>query len=602
MAEKIELNPVEQDLTDGIVTQPIVGFPSWTNYFCAAEDTGTWFTEEEDDYAYNAVTIYDKHGNIRGDVRMMYEYLYTKWLDENKPDELWADPPYHHKWWISSVRYDVRGTYHGMPQFYWQHGWIPLEWGSRMHYAKQPDHTILGGFGCSKTTHVGMSAFAWCCSQPRFRFVCAAGFLSNAKPMFEEIRNAIEDTRAERFIARSRGGELRMTESPFPIIRFKNGSQMVFLGADKDIRKVRSESGDWYCVEQSESHSDLGQVTLELGTRTRGRVRGRRRLGRLTFVANSGEAPELWERFDNSETDQTTYFSYNLTSFDNPHLNMDDINRLRRACGDDDDMIDQYMRGLKPVGKFRDFPKEVVSQCESRDLDEQMLAYIEDREVIRDAHLRSVRGVGPVLWSLPKRKDRDYAVYGDPGTKDPPSRGAGVVIVLDETGWPEHPAQLVHFQWTTGGNRIGPWIDDFEWAVTKFDAQARAYYDSTGDQKNIDELSFQDRSLIVEGINMSGIKHGMKLKLLRIMERNMIYWAKGLSPIRQQLARYDEREDKGHSRLPQDIVMTLFLAANELAKRMIDTGETKGTGTVRKMVRGPGGIRRKRTVRSRARR
>jgi len=345
MRQSVELSPVEQDMLEGVVTKPLAGFPTFTNYFCQAEDTGTWFTEDEDDYVYNATTRYAPDGKERGGIITQYEYLYQKWKESDKPGELWADPPHHLKWWASSVMYNIQ-MHSGMPQFHWRHGWIPLEWGARMHYAIQPDHTILGGFGCSKTTHVGMSAFAWCCAQPRFRFVCVAAFLSNAKPMFEEVRNAIEETRAEEFIERSRGGDLRMTESPFPVIRFKNGSQMVFLGADKDIRKVRSESGDWYCVEQSESHSDLGQVTLELGTRTRGRVRGRKRLGRLTFVANSGEAPELWKRFDNAENTPETFFSYNLTSFDNPHLSDADINRLRRSCADDDDTIDQYMRCL----------------------------------------------------------------------------------------------------------------------------------------------------------------------------------------------------------------------------------------------------------------
>jgi len=82
----------------------------------------------------------------------------------------------------------------------------------------------------------------------------------------------------------------------------------------------------------------------------------------------------------------------------------------------------------------------------------------------------------------------------------------------------------------------------------------------------------------------------------------MIYWAKGLSPIRQQLARYDEAVDKGHSKLAQDIVMTMFLAASELAKRMPKAGEQPPPGAVKRMVRGPGGIRRNRTVRKRARR
>jgi hypothetical protein len=509
-----------------------------------------------------------------------------------------ASPPAFASYYAEKIVYEVvlEG---GSPQFFWKHGWIPLRWGAEMHYAKQPEHTILGGFGCSKTTHVGVSGFVFCATVPRFRFVCAAGFLSNARPMFAEIKNIIEETPAEKFIKRNRSNELRITESPYPSIRFQNGSEMVFLGADKDLQKVRSESGDWYVVEQSESHSDLGRVTLELGTRGRGRVRGRKRLGRMTFIANSGEAPELWRRFDAADEQPDIYLSINMSSYENAWLSEVDIEKLERACGGDEDNIDQYMRGLKPIGKFKDFPKEVVEKCEDQSLDRIMA---ESKLEGLDASERLAKGTGHVYWSLPPVDGRDYAVYGDPGTKNPPDRGAGTVIVLDETNFPKKPADVVHFDWVAGNGRIGPWLDHFEAAIMRYNAQGRSYYDATGDQKNIDELSFEDRGLIVKGISMSGVKYGMKLKLLRLMERGLIRWAKLIVPIRIQFSRYDETVDKATSRLPQDIVMTFFLAGNELSRRIVDSPKTTQKNALRDAVRGRGSYRKKRDPRIRTRR
>jgi len=583
----LDLTPEEQHLIEGAINKPLVGFPAFTNYFCQAQDTGSWFSGTDDHYFLDNLTSY------RGAKITMYEYLLEEWKDQQQPSEFWAQPPYHSKYWLSKIRYDVEFV-EGLPAFHWAHGWIPLEWGAQMHYASQTEHCVLGGFGAAKTAQVGMSAFTWAVAVPRFRFVCVAAFLSNAKPMFQEICNAVLDTKAEQFIAKNRNGDLQVKEYPFPTITMKNGSRMVWIGADKDIQKVRSESGDWYCVEQSESHSDLGRVTLELGSRARGTVRGRRRLGRFTFVANSGEAPELWERFALAEEKPETYWSYNLTTYDNPHLSRKDVEMLERACGDDPDQINQYMRGLKPVGTFKDFPKSAIERCENTDLDSVMQARLRESPV--QVEFRNVPGIGPVKWGLPYQEGHDYAVYGDPGTKNPPARGAGVTLVLDETHFPQKPATLVYFAWVPGDNQIGPWIDDFEHAIQTYRANGRAYYDATGDQKMIDELTFQDRNLLVMGVGMAGQKHGMRLKLLRLMERGLIQWPKGISGIRMQFAKYDAQVDKESTHLPQDIVMAFHIAAQMLGMSLSDAPDIPKSIASRKMIRTQGGIRRHRTI------
>lgn len=592
---KVELTPEEEKVIEDAKAEPLWGYPRFCDYFFSGDDTGTWFTEEEDDYMYDTLTRYTGGGVT------MYEYLYKKWARENHPSSMWADPPFWAKgWFLDAVRYEVPRVEHGMPQFFWKHGWIPLEWGTIMHYAKQPNHVVLGGFGCSKTTHVGVSGFVHCATIPRYKFACVAAFLSQARPMYDALVSIFEDTRAIKLIQRGRNGEPQYTTSPTPRIRFHNKSEMIFMGADKDLSKIRSYEGDWVVVEQAESHSSLAEINRELGSRRRGRVRGRRRMGRMTHVANSGDAPELWQMFDDAKENPQRWFAFAMSSYQNPHLNEDDIKNLEDACGNDEEEIKQYMLGQKPSGRYKDFPQDTVLGCESESLRDLMRSLVEKGE--DDFRELELPGIGHVEWSLPARGGRDYAVYGDPGTRNPPHRGAGVVLVLDETNFPKRPAELVHFKWTVGDGHIGPWLDDFEDAVKKYGANGRAYYDSTGDQKNLDELSFADRNLLVEGISMAGIKHGMRLKLLRIMERQLIQWSKSISPIRQQFSKYDEQVDKATSKLPQDIVMTFYLAGEQLSGRMVSAPGATGKGAQRKMVRGRGGIRRNRKITKRARR
>lgn len=573
----VDFTEQEEDIIESMRRNPFWGLAYFTDYFMRGDDTGSWITEDEDDFMLDAKDRYS------GGKVTMYQYLYDEWNRQGRPGVLTALPPMFVSYYLQSIRYQVEMD-GGSPQFFWKHGWIPLEWGAMQHYAKQKEHTILGGFGCSKTSHVGMSGFVYCATVPRFRFVCVAAYLSNAKPMFQEVKNVVEDTPAMKFVGKSRNGEYLWSESPYPRIRFYNGSEMVFVGADKDIQKVRSESGDWYVLEQSESHSDLEAVMLELGTRGRGRVRGRKRLGRLTFVANSGESPQLWERFDKADDEESTYWSINLSSYMNSWLSEEDIQKLERSCGGDADTIDQYMRGLKPVGRFKSFPKDVVERAQDDSLDILMKSLVEDYE--SGARERVEKPIGHILWSLPYRKNRDYAVYGDPGTNNPPSRGAGVVLVFDETDFPNRAATLAHFHWVGGNGKIGPWIDAFDSAINRYNAHGRAYYEGTGDQKMLDELAFEDRLLVAQRVNMTGIKYGYFLKTLRLMERGMIRWPKNVSPIRVQMSKYDIDKDKATATLPQDIVMTIIIAGGELSRRFIPEVKAEKRGAARRAIRG----------------
>ena len=61
--------------------------------------------------------------------------------------------------------------------------------------------------------------------------------------------------------------------------------------------------GDWVIIDQGEDVEGLDETIRNLGSRLRGRrPDGSERLGRLTVLANAGDNPELWDRYDQAET------------------------------------------------------------------------------------------------------------------------------------------------------------------------------------------------------------------------------------------------------------------------------------------------------------
>jgi len=82
-----------------------------------------------------------------------------------------------------------------------------------------------------------------------------------------------------------------MVEKPYPKILFYNGSTIEFMSADEQGQKILSWSGDMAVIDEAGKLSELGvdldELLVNLGSRLRGQVGGRKRLGKLIVMGTA---------------------------------------------------------------------------------------------------------------------------------------------------------------------------------------------------------------------------------------------------------------------------------------------------------------------------
>jgi hypothetical protein len=150
---------------------------------------------------------------------------------------------------------------------------------------------------------------------------------------------------------------------------------------------------------------------------------------------------------------------------------------------------------------------------------------------------------------MPADPTKIYIMAGDPGTDSPPRRNAGVVAVMDIT---EKPNKVVYFHWVDGRGSYNPFLFSYKYALAKYRPVLRGM-DTTGPQKAIDELAFENVGISVDGINFQRDKEAMLNSLSQSVTNHEMCWP-AVKGIIRQMQSYSREEDK---KLAQDIVMTL---------------------------------------------
>ena len=432
-------------------------------------------------------------------------------------------------------------------------GWQFMPEQLRVHHGAEDEQTIVGGFGSGKTGGVGMSGFALCAMIPQFKFMETAPVAWQSRLMYDYIIERLEDSRAMRFVVKT-------ITRPYPMIRFYNGSSMQFMSADENAEKIRGWEGDWAVVDQAEDVDDLDTTVLNLGTRLRGRrPNGMERLGRLTILANAGDNPELWDRYDQAETYSEDYLSLTLSYKDNPYLSERDLKNLRRRAGGTADKIQQWLEGKRPVGKGEQFPFSLLEPCIDRGLEDVMEKAIAEKRpgfVYQEAPK-----CGCVWWEMPPDPADEYIVIADPGQNNPPHRNSPVVMVWGVRDFPQRPAILRVFRWISGGGSYQPFILEYMRLVDQYHAQGQNAFDSTGVQKGFDELVFTTQHLLAEGMNMTGEKF-FALNAAKVMLGKVFLRFPGLRGLTHQLTHYRLPDTK----IRQDITMTFAMSCNWLRR------------------------------------
>lgn len=481
-------------------------------------------------------------------------------------DYFWRAPGAS-KGWIFDYRFDPEGA-----------------WQRATHHASQKRIVVIGGFGSGKTRGIGISAATWCMTVPDFAFLNAAPFGWQSELMYNFLVNEARGTRAEDLM-------FRTVKRPYPLIewRFYIGnalirSTMEFMSADNNANAILSWEGDWVNIDEAGQLDDLSEALRNLGSRLRGHVRGRQRLGRMSLISNSWDNPELWMRYDLARELPQDYFSFTVATRHNGNVTEDQLRMMLRDIPEDEH--EQFLEGMRPEGSGNFFNIDKIHEAEDDEYGKFIMERFEKR--IDGYNIETTYGAGVSYFTTPRHPGHEYFITADPGTDNAPDRNSPVVMVWDVTDFPKYKMSLAAFWWGQGRGSITPFYRQLLKFMEMYDP-AFTGVDSTGPQKNTNEIlnlyllggrtdDTQQRDEWIGDINLSRITNpvlqgmdfssGKKTAYLiagrLYLEAKLVSWPKIVHGIRSQMSNYDPEKDKTYatSKLTQDIVATYCMAAH----------------------------------------
>lgn len=454
-------------------------------------------------------------------------------------------------------------------------------WQRMVHHASQRRIIVVGGFGSGKTRGIAISACAWALTVPDFMFLNAAPKAWQAELMYKFILNTSRNTPFEKLIWSA-------PKSPYPSIELRfivMGKLMVstleFMSVEKNSSTILGWEGDWANIDEAGLLDDLSDIMRDVGSRMRGTINGRARLGRLSMCTNSWENPELWYRYDLADSLPDDYLSLTVSSRHNKNITDDQLRMMLKDIPEDEH--EQFIEGMRPEGKGNYFSKESIYACESKEYGEYILEHVKLEEP--GFRYQSAKLAGCVYFTTPVRPRRQYVVIGDPGMGDAPNRNAPAIMVWDVTDFPAYRASMVAAWWGSGKGSITPFVRQLVQFMADYNP-LRTAVDATGTQKHSNELlnlflsgNRADPNRVREwiGVDISRVIHPVILGLdfsgsrkpaylisaKLMMEGQLLMWPKFFAGLRSQLGNYDLEKDRtdASSKIAQDLVATLSMSA-----------------------------------------
>lgn len=533
-----------------IIAQSHVNPNIFLNYYVRGDDTGTTWA----------------HDMIDPERAAGYNNIYKIWEAKGKPNDSFTM-----RFDDGDIEYMVRWRYgEELPDFFHNHGWMFLPWQLDVFNAKQTNKTIIGGFGCGKTSLIALTLLFLGATVPNFKAYVCSEQGTQALTIYEYMLQNTENTLySERFWIKAPTKPVPHIEIACPFYaagrRIKAAKSEVWFYSIKDNpTKLRSKEADLIAVEQAEEVKDLEAAERELGSRLRGSIRGRERLNQFYMIANAGDSYELWERFDRAERDPKKYFSLQVSYQDNPFLTERDREGLLDRAGKTVEDQEQWLHGFRPLGKGKHFSRASLEICHSKALDDAM--EIARKQGMPGHVYEEADKVGIYRWELPPEPGHEYLVMADPGTQNPPFRDSCPMAAWDITFFPEVPCTLRAFHWVFGHGSIEPFFAFFTEMVEKYHAGSQCGFDATGQQKQYNEYLVRlepGQSVIMpEPMSMAGNQKYLALNAAKsLISKGHFRWP-SIERIKAQLLNYDLPDTK----LRQDIVMMIALTADWLRR------------------------------------
>lgn len=428
-----------------------------------------------------------------------------------------------------------------------------------MVHAKQNNQLLLGGRGSGKTYGFAWGYIYLLVMIPDFRVMWGSYSADQAAIPFTEILQPViaESERFQKFLPE---GLRSLKRKPFPAIHVKipgtklPPSNMVFKTIGIDARTKRGFTLDAIHYDEGGLEPNPRVIT-SLRPAMRGRrLSGEPRMGRFSVSTTPTAVDWLrhwWRCAQDKEYQEYApdkYVAIRVSSEANQSLTGEQLEAFRLDMTEEEIQVE--IQGEFPEYLGTDFAPSVVNGCQDDALNDEM------DEMLRSERLgaeRIMQGrLGVVRYVKPFVKGRRYLLSGDPGTGNPPFRNAPCLMCFDVS---ELPYELVCLEWISGNGSYKPFFNRYEWALGYY-RPVFAVFDSTGTQKAMEELYFEDRGLMVEGLSVTTDKAGMINSARILMQRGglRIPYIAGL---RIQLLSYRMDND---TKLAQDLVMTLAMA------------------------------------------
>lgn len=452
------------------------------------------------------------------------------------------------------------------------------KWQKNVCLAKQKDICVIGGFGTGKTLGVAMAACYWSTLTSDFKFLNIAPKQWQAFQMYEKVIQQARNTRFEDLIWEKPRRPYAKIVIRFQIMGIMYESTLEFMSADRDATGILSWEGDWINIDEAGLLTDLEDIVANVGSRLRGSVRGRERLGRFSMISNSWDNFDMWYYFDLASDQPDQYLSIVVSSRHNKNITEEQLTRMVARIPKEE--RERFIEGARPEGRGKYFSHDAIVKCQDKVIGEYCESKVE--EGIPGYVYEKSPSAGVVDFAIPPVPRHLYMILGDPGTGDAPRRNAPVLMVWDCNKFPQQPARLVAFWWGSGGGRIGKFVEKMLFYMDIY-RPVFTGIDSTGPQKNmaylINEYLFREKFLDEEmdrpgydspmgwinnigGLDFSGSHKQQYLRTSQLfIENTLLVWPSDIYGIRSQLGNYNPEDDR---KIAQDIVATISMSAHAI--------------------------------------
>lgn len=446
------------------------------------------------------------------------------------------------------------GQYHAATDWYLR-GWVPLPYQYAIHHILLPNVTWLAGIASGKTRGSAASCLIDSLSIPYFKILNTSVTARQAELGFDMFTEWYEGNKHLEHLIE----DIRLR--PWPIITFKNYSVWEFRTAGTDARFIRGTEYDRIVFDEA-GLDYAGSIVKVLRGRLRGvRPNGIPRMARMDVITSPTDAPWLRERWEwgdkrSGKYKRGEYTSVRVRTRENTRLTEMQVRAMESEYTDE--MIAVEMDAEFPDYGMSMFPRSHIIACTDSSINDVVYISLnpEDKTPIRKGYsVEEHPRYGVTKMELPYDPRAMYIIAGDPGQSDPPGRSAGPVGVLDVT---KKPARLVYFDWVAGHGSYMPFLNSYKYAIRKYHPMIKLL-DTTGPQKALNELAFEQLGIETDGFNFSRDKDAALNSLSLAVTNHDMSWplVKGLV---KQMSTYTREADKKHD-FPQDIVMMLAMLA-----------------------------------------